>query len=74
MKRLIAILLIAICYNDLSYAITKVSQSIMLKDGKAYLETDNRAYEIIPIISVKYDNLSKIQQKYNTIRYNKRYL
>lgn len=72
MKRFFTILiLISFIILNTSAKNTKVRQLYITKNNKVYINANNREYEALPIVTVKFLELQALQQKYNVIRYNK---
>ncbi|MBR0064414.1 MAG: S8 family serine peptidase [Paludibacteraceae bacterium] len=70
-KILLFVLWGVVCTNGI-YAHSKVQQSVVeTRDNKVYILANEREYEALSIISVKFHNLHELQKKYNVIRHNK---
>ena len=71
MKRFFTILiLISFIILNTTAKNTKVRQLYITKNNKVYINANNREYEALPIVTVKFLELQALQQKYNVIRYN----
>lgn len=71
MKKLIISLLTVLLSTATLLGTTKVTQTITHKANKVYILANNREYEALPIVSVKFLNQTNLLNSYNVIRYNK---
>ena len=70
MKKLY-LLIGVIWITSFSYASSKVHQTIRKVEDKVFVISNQREYEALPIISVKYHNLFSLHNQYNVLRNNK---
>lgn len=70
MKKL-SFLLIVVLGTSFLYASDKVHQTTVIRDNRIHIISNNREYEALPVVTVKYLDLSVLQTSYNVIRYNK---
>ncbi|MBR6018566.1 MAG: S8 family serine peptidase [Paludibacteraceae bacterium] len=69
-KRFLLYIFTLLCIGEL-FANGKVQQSIITKNDTIYVIDNNREYKVLPIVTVKYIDISLLQTKYQVIRYNK---
>lgn len=60
-----------LCSVNNTFAISKSKQFVIQRGNKTFLVSNNQEYEIYRIITVKYTDLLKLQNKYIVRRFNK---
>lgn len=70
MRTLYTFLIIAFGFSTL-FASNKINQTTIKRGNKIQIIANNREYEALPILSVKYLDLHILQENYNVIRYNR---
>lgn len=67
----IFILLITLLGFGPNFAYDKVHQAIVERDNKVLILENQREYEALQVVTVKYLDLSNLQNHYSVIRHNK---
>ena len=65
------IIALFVCSINSTYAISKSKQVVVHRGSQKFLVSNNQEYEINGVITVKYIDLLKLQNKYTIRRFNK---